>query len=285
MAVSLRLYIATLPHCPIAPFPRRPIAPFNALVSILLEPNCAACDSVLARPLASPVCDECWRGVIRITPPCCVRCGEPTVSWRSDHPFCVRCRRGESPIAMARSAARYEGSVREILHTFKYGGRRLLAPPLGRMMRTAGEDLLAGADAVVPVPLHPWRAFRRGFNQADDLARELGLPVWRVLRRTRHGPPQAGLPAARRHANVRHAFALRRLPTGLRSLSVSRLIRNRVVVIVDDVMTTGATIDACGRVLLEAGARSVRALTLARAATGPPSPRLLIPRPSISRRR
>ena len=73
------------------------------------------------------------------------------------------------------------------------------------LRRDAGTDLLSGADVVIPVPLHPLRALQRGFNQADDLAREIGLPVWRVLRRVRHGPPQASLPAARRNANVRAA--------------------------------------------------------------------------------
>jgi predicted amidophosphoribosyltransferase len=157
-------------------------------------------------------------------------------------------------------------------------------------MRDAGGPVLSGADAVVPVPLHPWRALQRGFNQADDLARALGPPVWRVLARTRHGPPQAGLPAARRHANVRAAYALRGpgpLPGGgavwLDALAARRL-RNRVVVLVDDVMTTGATLDACGRVLAAAGVRSVRALTVARAVVPrPASPRLPL-RPETARR-
>jgi len=180
-------------------------------------------------------------------------------------------------MAMARSAALYEGSLRLILHAFKYGGRRLLAAPLAALMLKASEDLLYGADAVVPVPLHPWRAWRRGFNQADDLACHLGVPVWRVLRRARHGPPQAGLPAAQRHANVRAAFALRRGPPGWR-------LRNRVVVLIDDVMTTGATLEACAAVLRESGARSVRALTVARAAATRPEALAPRPRPSTPRR-
>jgi predicted amidophosphoribosyltransferase len=102
----------------------------------------------------------------------------------------------------ARSAGQYEGSLREIIHAFKYEGRRVLAAPLGAMVRAAGVDFLREADGVVPVPLYPWRAFRRGFNQADDLARHLGLPVVTALRRRSGGPPQASLPAAQRHANV-----------------------------------------------------------------------------------
>jgi ComF family protein len=179
---------------------------------------------------------------------------------------------------LARSAGRYEGSLRQVIHAFKYEGRRVLAQPLADLMKAAGEPVLAGADAVVPVPLHPWRALQRGFNQADDLARALGLPVWRVLARTRHGPPQAGLPASRRHANVRRAYAIR-TPMLVPPFGVwldgpaKRLLKNRVVVLVDDVMTTGATLDACGRLLIAAGVRSVRALTAARAVVRPPSPR------------
>jgi ComF family protein len=139
----------------------------------------------------------------------------------------------------------------------------LLAEPLGRMMRMAGADLLDGADAVVPVPLHPWRSVRRGFNQADDLARQLGLPVWRVLRRRRYGPPQASLPAFSRRNNLATAYGLSRT-WNLRAHLVGPSLRDRVVVLVDDVMTTGATLNACSRVLLDAGAGSVRALTAAR---------------------
>lgn len=187
---------------------------------------------------------------------------------------------------MARSLGRYEGSLRNMVHAFKYRGRRALAEPLAQRLREAGMDLLGGVDAVVPVPLHPWRHWKRGFNQADDLARQLGPPVWPVLRRVRHGPPQASLPAARRHAAVRDAFDVRGralriavVPMGARPLPGS------IVVLVDDVMTTGATLDACSRALLDAGVRSVRVLTVARAVTGRPPAPPLPPRPSTARRR
>ena len=233
----------------------------NTLVRIFLEPLCAACAAVLDRPLASPVCDTCWRAVARLTPPCCVRCGDALAAWRAADPLCARCRRQPPIFSLARSAGRYDGSLRQIIHVFKYGRRRLLAAPLGALMVRAGPDILAGADAVIPVPLHPLRAWQRGFNQSDDLARALGLPVWRVLRRCRHGPPQAGLPAARRHANVRGSFAL----TRWRGWPARRHLRSATVVLVDDVMTTGATMAECARVLRAAGVKSVRVLTVARA--------------------
>lgn len=115
--------------------------------------------------------------------------------------------------------------------------------------------MLEGASICVPVPLHRARMHARGFNQAAELARHLGPPVAHALRRVRRTGSQTDLPAARRHANVRGAFALR-----------GRVdVSGAVVVLVDDVSTTGATLDACARTLLEAGAREVRALTAARA--------------------
>jgi ComF family protein len=236
----------------------------NVVVRVFLAPGCAACDGLLMRPLDSPVCPACWRGIAGLSPPLCAQCGDALNAWRDADPRCARCRRQPPVYALARSAGRYEGSLRTIVHAFKYQRRRLLAAPLGALMREAGADLLAGADAVVPVPLHLVRSLERGFNQADDLCCALRLPVWRVLRRTRHGPPQAGLPAARRHGNVRDAF-------GLRWGAGHRGLRNTAVVLVDDVMTTGATVNACARVLLEAGVRSVGVLTAARAATPRPA--------------
>jgi ComF family protein len=166
----------------------------------------------------------------------------------------------------ARSAGRYQGSLREIIHAFKYEGRRGLAVPLAAMMRTAGAGILTGADVVVPVPLHPWRRMRRGFNQADDLARHLGLPMIRALWRIHATRPQAGLPAAARRRNIRDAFQLSPRVTGRRHRA---LVEDQVVVIVDDVRTTGATLDACASVLKRAGARQVRALTVAQAIAPP----------------
>lgn len=234
----------------------------NLLVRELLAPSCLGCDGGLEHPLASPVCDTCWAAIRVLAPPGCVRCGEPLFAGHAAGPECERCEQRPPAFEIARSAGRYDAPLRQILHAFKFGKRRALAAPLGRMMQLAGREVLAGADAVVPVPLHPWRAFRRGFNQADDLAVRLGLPVWRVLRRRRHGPPQSALPAARRLGNVQTAFALAPMATW----RPGGPLRGAAVVLVDDVMTTGATLDACGRVLRAAGVRRVAALTLARTA-------------------
>lgn len=121
--------------------------------------------------------------------------------------------------------------------------------------------MLDGAVCAIPVPLHRSRLRHRGFNQAADLSRELGIPSVAALRRTRATATQTGLPAARRHRNMRDAFAI------VRS---ARLPSDATVVLVDDVSTTGATLEACARVLKEAGVREVRALTAARVVTSRP---------------
>ena len=127
-------------------------------------------------------------------------------------------------------------------------------------MRERGAEILSGAACVVPVPLHPSRRRHRGFNQAADLARRVGLPVCHALRRRRATPAQTGLPAARRHRNLREAFACTRAAVSLIGATV---------VLIDDVSTTGATLEACARALKNAGIAEVRALTAARVVTSP----------------
>lgn len=235
----------------------------DALLAVALAPRCAACDRVLDRPSAGPVCTECWATVLVPTPPLCRTCGDPLPSWRIvslQLAQCARCRRGPTFIDAGRCAGDYEGALRQIVHAFKYDGRRSLAGTLGRMMRESGADILEGATCVVPVPLHPWRRMRRGFNQATDLARQLDLPVVHALWRARPTAVQAGLTAAARRRNVRRAFALSPL---LRTRSRTTFIDGKIVVLVDDVRTTGATLNACAEVLKRSGAREVRALTAA----------------------
>jgi ComF family protein len=228
----------------------------NALLVVTLAPRCAACAHVLDAPLAGPICDLCWAAVNLLTAPFCRVCGDPLPSWRvisAALETCPRCRRVSSAVDAARSAGLYEGSLREIIHAFKFEGRRGLAIPLAAMMRTAGAPILAGADAVVPVPLHPWRRLRRGFNQADDLARRLGAPVARLLWRVQ-AATQTGLTSAARRRNLRDAFIVSPLAPPL---------ADRIFVLVDDVRTTGATLEACANALKAAGAKEVRALTAA----------------------
>ena len=237
----------------------------DSLLAVLLAPACAVCQTLLDRPTRGPVCPACWDGVPRLTPPLCDRCGDPLPSWRviSQHRArCLRCRRTPSALDRGRAVGPYEGTLRRIVHLFKYDRHQTLAAPLGALMRQHGADLLADADYVVPVPLHPRRRRARGFNQAAELAAHLGPPVVNALRRTIATSPQMELPAARRHGNVRGVFtpAL----TGRRPGTAIRTVRDACVVLVDDVATTGATLEACGQVLRWCGVREVRTLTLAR---------------------
>jgi ComF family protein len=241
--------------------------PGNALISVLLAPACLACGALLDRPLDGPVCASCWRSIRPLSPPLCGVCGDVLSTWRTVDRLagaCVRCRRRPPAIARGRAAGAYEGALRRVLHGLKYERRRTLAAPLAALMRARGAGVLAGADLVVPVPLHWRRQHARGFNQADDLARGLGLPVACALRRVRRTAPQFGLTTAGRLRNVRGAFAPPRRRWLGRRTHDPRL-RDACVVLVDDVCTTGATLDACAEVLLEGGAREVRALTAARA--------------------
>jgi len=220
---------------------------------------------VLDTPLVGPVCDGCWSQIRILVAPFCRTCGDPLASWRvisAALEQCPRCRRAPSAVDAARAAGHYEGTLRAILHAFKYDGRRRLARPLSALMIEAGAHVLKSADWVVPVPLHPWRRARRGFNQAEELARHLGVPMRRVLWRVRATAPQAALDARARRRNVEGAF----------NLSPRRMLRRRqqwlegrTVVLIDDVRTTGATLDACAAVLKTAGAVEVRALTVAKA--------------------
>ena len=212
----------------------RPAA--DGLVGVLLAPLCAACREPLDHPTRGAVCQACWTAAV---PPGALGCDAlPPV------------------ITLATAIGPYEGRLRDIIHALKYDPRPTIAKHLARRMREAGDAVLAGADVAVAVPLHPSRQRGRGFNQARSLAVHLGLPLSDALVRTRRTETQADLPAERRHANVHGAFAVR----------PQSIVDERVVVLVDDVRTTGATLVACASALLDAGAAEVRALTAAKAA-------------------
>jgi ComF family protein len=239
-------------------FASRLTAGCDAILAIVLAPSCAACGELLDHPTRGPVCERCWQSIRPLSPPLCDACGEPLASPRllATPLLCARCRRTVHHVVRARAVGAYDEALRAIVHALKYDGRRSIARRLGGLMQVSGADLLSGADLAVPVPLHRSRHRLRGFNQAEDLARHLGLPVVRALQRVRATLPQAELSEARRRHNVRNAFApARRAAT----------CRGATIVLVDDVSTTGATLEACARTLREAGAREVRAVTAARA--------------------
>ena len=240
----------------------------DAVLSVLFAPACAACGRVLDAPTEGPVCAACWADVSPLVPPLCDACGDPLPSWRVlsvECSLCPRCRRAPRVVDRSRAAGEYEGRLRDIIHAFKYDSRTSLAGPLGAMLREAGDEVLHDASCAIPVPLHPWRRVRRGFNQARVLALRLDLPVVHALWRMHATVPQSGLTAVERRRNVREVFMLS--PRMRIRTARARWLQDRCVVLVDDVRTTGATLDACATVLKRAGVREVRALTIARAAT------------------
>lgn len=230
------------------------------MLDVALPPRCLSCGTIVAE--TGTLCSACWSDVEFIAAPMCAACGLPlSAASPTEELLCGACVASRPPWQQARSVFRYQGVGRALVLAFKHGDRLDAAPTLARWLARAGAALLADAEIIVPVPLHRRRLFARRYNQAAVLALALGAiigcpVVVDALVRTRVTPTQAGLDRRGRARNVRGAFAVRSRPT----------LRNRRVVLIDDVLTTGATVGACSRALLAAGAASVAVLTLARVA-------------------
>ncbi len=233
------------------------------LVELLVYPSfCRLCAEVLEEPGERVVCRACLARLVPRRGPSCPVCGRFHEGAGDDH-VCSKCLERAPAFSVHRSCGTYGGALKDVILLFKYRKFAPLARPLAEYAAvcTGGDvGLWSGADFLVPVPLHPARRRERGFNQSRLLARELsGLRGMRVLEgclvKTRNVPPQAGLHAAERETNVKNAYTVRR----------PRQVEGRTLVLVDDVTTTGATVRECASVLVEAGAKEVRAITLARA--------------------
>jgi ComF family protein len=232
----------------------------DPLLAVVFPSSCPVCLVPLAHPSSGPLCEACWNALPRHLSPLC-GCGLPLPRGASE--TCARCRRGLSPFERGASLGPYEGSLKAAIHELKFRGRRRVA---GRLAQALLEErpvsqLLSAEVVLVPVPLHPRRARERGFNQSEllalEIARRRGLAsAADVLVRRRDTSSQTGLSAAQRRRNVRGAFLVRRRAR----------VAGRSVVLVDDVITTGATAIECARVLREAGAKEVRLLAAARVA-------------------
>ena len=205
-------------------------------MAMAFAPACASCAAVLDEPLAGPVCDGCWNGI------------SPFALHWSPEPG--------TAIDAAMAAAPFDSPLRDIIHAWKFEGRQQIARRLAAITRERCAAVIDGAELAVPVPMTPWRRWQRGFNQARDLAVHLGVPVAQPLARWRPRPSQASLPSHLRRRNVAGSVFV--LPHHRSAL------RNRTILLVDDVVTTGATLEACAVALKGAGAQEVRAVTVAR---------------------
>jgi ComF family protein len=219
------------------------------LLDLLFPSRCVNCHRV-----GESLCSSCLSSVRLLSPPYCPRCSRP-LSYQSE--LCLQCRTFPLHVTEIHAAAYHEGALREAIHAFKYRRRIDLAAPLAILLQ---QHLLRAAlqvDLITAVPLHPRRQCERGYNQAEllakELARKVGLPYLDGLKRLRATKDQIGLDLAARHENMRAAFSADRAN-----------FRGRRVLIVDDVCTTGATLDACAVALESQGTRRTYGLTVAR---------------------
>lgn len=228
------------------------------LVNLIMPPVCLGCQDHLGG--LDALCPKCWSGITFIRPPLCDRLGSPM-------PFdtggtMVSAAASASPPAWdrARAVAHYDGLMRDLVHDLKFRDRHDLRRLFGRWLTETGRDLLTGADMVVPVPLGRWRLLQRCFNQSAILAQDVAgvakltyAPL--VLVRARTTRPQVGLTRLERQKNVSGAFAV--------PVSQVSAISGRNILLIDDVITTGATVGACATALKRAGAARVDVLALA----------------------
>lgn len=228
----------------------------DAAVDLLFPPRCVVCHR-----LGAWLCAACIEEIEFIEPPICKGCGLP-LEVDGAPPLCRQCQHTPPSVDALRASAYHSGPLREAIHEFKYRDLRSLAAPLGQLMAERWAVLASPEqeiDTIVPVPLHPRRERRRGYNQAALLAEALGTCLEKpvvpgVLARTRATAPQVGLNPTERRTNVQGAFRC-----------MSNDLAGAQVLLVDDVYTTGSTLESACLALREAGVTSVQAYTLARA--------------------
>lgn len=232
----------------------------NQVLDLLFPPRCVQCGR-----LDYLVCPPCLALIEWVKPPYCLRCGRALSGPARNVERCETCATRPMHLDAVRAAMEFSGVVRQAVHAFKYEGQRQLAGVLGEWMAQAWPGTGLAADYIVPVPLHPRRLRERGYNQAtllaDELSEKVNLPVFpEILMRSRMTKTQIELSAPEREKNVAGAFAF---------VGPDSAVAGRTVLLVDDVRTTGATLNACAGALKQAGAARVLAFTLSRAPWNP----------------
>jgi competence protein ComFC len=242
---------------------RRLVSLGRSFAEVLLYPSyCEICQKFLEKPEEKVICRSCRDKIKPWSASQCLCCGRFFEGVGESH-LCGTCLERIPPFSKHRSCARYEGILRDVILLYKYRGFEILGQYLGDFVgQTLGgdEDIWSGVEAIIPVPLHPAREKKRGFNQAQVLAKRLAKIknvelLERQLVKVKNVPPQTTLEAEERVRNVHGAFEVKKC----------RNLEGKVVLLVDDVYTTGSTLGECSSVLKKAGVREIRAVTVARA--------------------
>jgi ComF family protein len=231
----------------------------RGIVDFALPPRCASCGTITAEPHS--LCLQCWQSLTFLGEPCCMRCGHPFEYGGGHDAECGRCLAEQPAFDKVRAAVAYGEVARKIALKLKYSGRPGIAVTLAGFMARHLRERESDDTVLIPVPLHRWRIWKRGYNQsalvASALSRRTSLPVaLDLLRRSKATPPLRGLGRRDRALAVRGAFQLRD--------DAKPAVRGRKIILIDDVFTSGATADACARALKRAGAGQVDVLCWAR---------------------
>lgn len=229
----------------------------SALADLVVPPTCLYCRKPLA--VHDALCAHCWRSIKFIRPPLCDRLGIPLPYDIGGRAISAQAETDPPDYDRARAVAHFDGVLRDLIHQLKYGDSHIARRLFGRWLAEAGAELLRDCDLIIPVPLDRWRLLKRRFNQAAILSRELhrltGI-AWDplLLLRSKRTSAQVGLTRDQRRRNVQGAFSV--------DPARAEAIADRAIVLLDDVITTGATAEACARVLKRAGASRVDVLAL-----------------------
>lgn len=237
---------------------------FNEVINFIFSANCRTCDTPFSSLKEKYICQRCFSKIDFVGPPYCDKCGKLLVESFSQiqRPLCRECQTAKRYFYQARGVGLYENILRESIHLLKFKKKKCLHKPLGELMvnylKEQQRDLIRQIDFIVPVPLHRKRLKLRGFNQAELLAGYMGkqfnLPLNFELKRIRYTIPQMNLPREERLENIKEAFEVKN----------PDILVGKTLLLVDDIFTTGATVNECSQVLIKAGAKQVLVLTLAR---------------------
>ena len=228
-------------------------------IDLLYPPRCLLCRTFIA---SGSLCGTCFSSFRKLVTPVCPICGGPFLNGIQEDHVCEECLRKRPYFNSAASPYLYDGRIMDAIHQFKYQGKPHMAKALGPLLASFGREWLSGLSGllIMPVPLHPKRLRQRGYNQSLLLARHVSAGMrasldFMSLRRTKDTKVQTGLKKEERRRNVRRAF----------EIADRKAVKGKTVLLVDDVATTGSTLNECARALRKAGSGNVHCLVLARA--------------------